>query len=284
VDDNGDGLTDCDDPECYQEEVCGNLLVNGSFEEGCEVTSTTCPIGSNVNLPIGWQFMPGDGGTLLTNGSIWIPSPPWTHGTVRGSVDTGGSGNVRAYQTVELLPGDVRLRGSIAGEGLAYEIFVELLDGDHRSTNVIDRFSMTGQNGVGDPPVQDFREFDIGGRNSSTMVTVRWGTDTGTFTLPHAAHVDNLYLTGVGIPPCNEPWADADADGDVDAEDFGLFQRCVTGSGNPNENPLCYCFDVEGPDNGPDGDIDQGDFQEFEKCSTGPDVPFAGNEPPDCIP
>lgn len=282
TDDDGDGQTDCDDPECYQDAVCGNLLVNGSFEDGCDLVQTTCPIPVNTNLPIGWQLMPGDGGTLLTNGSIWIPSPPRTHGFVRGSVDRGGVGNVRAYQTVELLPGDVTLKGSIAGEGLGYEIFVELLDGDHTSTNVIDRFSMTGVNGAGDPPVQDFRPFEIGGPNTTTMVTVRWGTDSGIFSLPHGAHVDNLYLTGVAIPPCSEPWADADRDGDIDADDFGIFQRCVTGPGNLNSNPLCYCFDVEGPVGGPDGDIDGGDFQEFQNCATGPDVPFEGNEPAGC--
>lgn len=83
--------------------------------------------------------------------------------------------------------------------------------------------------------------------------------------------------------PCSDPFADPDSDGDVDHEDFGNLQLCLTGplGVDPPALPLeCVCFDRDG-----DRDIDQVDVTQFEKCATGPMIPFDIENPPeDCIP
>lgn len=69
------------------------------------------------------------------------------------------------------------------------------------------------------------------------------------------------------LPPCSDPFADADFDGDVDQADFAVFQRCHSGA-FPYENPgTCHCFDRDA-----DNDIDGDDYLEFAGCSSGPMV------------
>jgi hypothetical protein len=66
--------------------------------------------------------------------------------------------------------------------------------------------------------------------------------------------------------PCGVPFADGDKDGDVDQNDFGLWQRCFSGPG-PEEWPdpiACGCFDRDG-----DTDVDQEDFGAFQICISG---------------
>lgn len=75
-------------------------------------------------------------------------------------------------------------------------------------------------------------------------------------------------------PPCPDLYADADRDGDVDQEDFAVFQLCYTGQNLGPVAPECLCFDR--PDVGtgkPDGDVDQADYQAFEACASGPMIP-----------
>ncbi|UCD30523.1 MAG: hypothetical protein JSV03_08665 [Planctomycetota bacterium] len=70
---------------------------------------------------------------------------------------------------------------------------------------------------------------------------------------------------------CHDPFADADNDGDVDQDDFAVFQVCYGGSG-VSPTPECKCFDQEPA--GGDGDVDGNDFSgPFETCASGPDVP-----------
>jgi len=69
---------------------------------------------------------------------------------------------------------------------------------------------------------------------------------------------------------CNDPFADADADGDVDQDDFAKFQACFTGQGGGVPEG-CACFDRE-PIGG-DDDIDTLDFGVFEACASGPAIP-----------
>jgi hypothetical protein len=70
--------------------------------------------------------------------------------------------------------------------------------------------------------------------------------------------------------PCNLPFADFDNDDDVDQADFGLFQRCLTGSfgGVPGG---CECADRPEPAAG-DGDVDQEDLERFLNCFSGGNV------------
>ncbi|HQE41869.1 MAG TPA: hypothetical protein PLM77_01650 [Phycisphaerae bacterium] len=64
---------------------------------------------------------------------------------------------------------------------------------------------------------------------------------------------------------CHSPFADADDDGDVDQEDFGILQACLYNFGGP----ACSCFDTDGDD-----EIDADDLSAFINCAlvSGPDV------------
>lgn len=70
------------------------------------------------------------------------------------------------------------------------------------------------------------------------------------------------------MKPCGLPFADADADKDVDQDGFAIFQRCITGAGGTASfNPAdCACFDRDVKDN----DVDEFDLTAFEKCRTAP--------------
>lgn len=61
--------------------------------------------------------------------------------------------------------------------------------------------------------------------------------------------------------------ADFDGDQDVDQADFGRFQACLSGAGQPI-SPGCEQVDLDG-----DGGVDQNDLAVFYTCLTGPDVP-----------
>jgi hypothetical protein len=74
---------------------------------------------------------------------------------------------------------------------------------------------------------------------------------------------------------CVDPFADADADGDVDQDDYGVMQACLTGPppGNPaipTDPAYCACMN-RNP--GVDSAIDQDDVNAFEACASGPTVP-----------
>lgn len=69
---------------------------------------------------------------------------------------------------------------------------------------------------------------------------------------------------------CNDPFADADGDGDVDQADFSAYQLCVTGIDDPGslfDSVACGCFDRDS-----DQDVDPDDFAAFEACASAPGV------------
>jgi len=65
-----------------------------------------------------------------------------------------------------------------------------------------------------------------------------------------------------------------DRDRDVDQEDFGLFQACLTGPGTPQDAPECERAKLDG-----DIDVDGNDFGKFQTCFTGPNI----EGDPDCL-
>jgi hypothetical protein len=76
-----------------------------------------------------------------------------------------------------------------------------------------------------------------------------------------------LYLTPAVIIP-----GDFDTDGDVDADDFGRFQTCISGPDIPAD------LECETADFDEDQDVDQSDFGILQRCLSGPDTPAD----PDC--
>lgn len=85
--------------------------------------------------------------------------------------------------------------------------------------------------------------------------------------------VDEINSSGVAI---GDLWqfqvetvaADLDVDGDVDMVDFGIAQRCLTGSLIPGTDPDCLKADLD-----QDTDLDQHDLQFLIDCISGPNVP-----------
>ncbi|NLX12255.1 MAG: hypothetical protein GXY44_01195 [Phycisphaerales bacterium] len=92
-------------------------------------------------------------------------------------------------------------------------------------------------------------------------------------------YVEILYQPEESLCGQRVVWADADGDGDVDQDDFAVFQKCYSGSGEsyPSEPAGCECLDVDG-----DGSIDASDYQEWEKCVTGPEIPWSVESTPNC--
>jgi PKD repeat protein len=65
---------------------------------------------------------------------------------------------------------------------------------------------------------------------------------------------------------------DFDDDTDVDQEDFGHIQQCITGVGNPQNDPTCVDARLD-----LDEDVDLGDVTIFIACMSGANVPAAPN-------
>ncbi|UCD28775.1 MAG: hypothetical protein JSV03_17140, partial [Planctomycetota bacterium] len=65
---------------------------------------------------------------------------------------------------------------------------------------------------------------------------------------------------------------DFDNDGDVDQEDFGHFQKCMSGTGEPQNDPDCLDALLDDDD-----DVDLADFVIFQGCMSGPNIPADPN-------
>jgi hypothetical protein len=61
---------------------------------------------------------------------------------------------------------------------------------------------------------------------------------------------------------------DFDGDRDVDLEDFGRLQACLTANSTPITDPNCLPCNLDGDD-----DVDQSDYSIFANCLTGADIP-----------
>jgi len=75
--------------------------------------------------------------------------------------------------------------------------------------------------------------------------------------------------TAAGVPVGPDGCAtvtpgDFDLDGDVDLEDFGRFQLCLSGLNVPQTDPACAKAHMDG-----DADVDQGDVDRFISCMSG---------------
>jgi len=60
---------------------------------------------------------------------------------------------------------------------------------------------------------------------------------------------------------------DFDHDGDVDLEDFGRFQVCISGENLPQDDPECFYARLDG-----DADVDAADLSKFMNCLDSPGI------------
>ena len=68
---------------------------------------------------------------------------------------------------------------------------------------------------------------------------------------------------------CGNPFADGDRDGDVDLDDAGAFQACLTEPGAGTILSECTCFDHDGDDIV----VGQNDVGVFVSCMSGANLP-----------
>ncbi len=79
------------------------------------------------------------------------------------------------------------------------------------------------------------------------------------------AHTWNpAYATGVTASAIPHVPGDFDHDNDIDMQDFGAFQLCLTGSYVPQEDPACKDALIDS-----DNDVDQADVAIFKQCLSG---------------
>lgn len=95
------------------------------------------------------------------------------------------------------------------------------------------------------------------------------GSHIGTITIdaPDATNTPQTVMVYLTVKPQGIP-GDMDSDLDVDQEDYGLFQLCLTALGVPQEDPICADARLDG-----DNDVDQQDLNIFLGCMTPPGVP-----------
>lgn len=112
------------------------------------------------------------------------------------------------------------------------------------------------------------------------VVWLRLGGDPAVITESSLTNTfEEFWYDEVALTACHNPRADADGDGSVDQSDFGQFQVCWAGAGDPftlNEGfdgNLCQCMDADG-----DKDVDADDFTVFTGCFSGASIPAD----PDC--
>jgi len=121
-------------------------------------------------------------------------------------------------------------------------------------------------------------DFDNDGITDSTdSITSHEYLELGTYVVSLKV-TDNEGNTGTNTINISAvlPIGDFDGDSDVDQEDFGHLQECMTGNGNPQENPSCLDARLD-----VDDDVDLGDFVLFQGCMSGAGIPQTD---PGCVP
>ena len=205
----------------------------------------------------------------------------WCHDGLRDSLNTSGVNNNRDIAVPDLYDGNWHL--------IAFTI--EDTDGDlGNQVNVrayYDGELVRGPNIWGPPHPQDEIAFERLGTSfqpapadvdvwiSGDIDRVLGGVDELSLWNRALTPEQIAYIFATGFLD-TRLWPDPDEDGDVDMQDFALWQRCYTGSGGAiADTASCARFDRNG-----DNDIDEADFHQFENCATGPSIPFDGANPP----
>jgi len=93
------------------------------------------------------------------------------------------------------------------------------------------------------------------------VIRVRLSNDAGVEW--SMSNIDNVAFFAIAATVA----PDFDKDGDVDLEDFGMFQVCITGPDDGPPDPGCEQADFDN-----DNDVDLSDFGLFQRCMSGPNI------------
>jgi hypothetical protein len=246
------------------------VLANGGFElpdPGAPV-DCTAPSGLLKGVPAGWSASLTPPGSLDRDHHVQRPvSCPSSAGGHYGSLTTDRTGELMAYQTLRVAPtAGYTLSGLFAG-GDSNSASIRLIDGTLAGTELASTVINDDTAGAS----YDWRTRSVSAYARSGIMTAVWKV-SATGSGLHGLHADGLTFTMTELP-CNDPFADADGDHDVDQADFSVWQLCYTGDGGtlPTIPTYCRCFDRENQGLG-DGDVDFQDFQPFEACASGPGI------------
>jgi hypothetical protein len=91
----------------------------------------------------------------------------------------------------------------------------------------------------------------------------------------YAGDAGRYYAAGATAAATPAGPGDLDRDGDVDQDDFGWLQRCLSGSYTAQPDPACRDARLDG-----DEDVDDADIRLFLLCVSRPNVP----SDPECLP
>jgi hypothetical protein len=205
--------------------------------------------------------------TVLAD-ALTCPNPNAAGGHY-ASLSTDQAEILQVWQVLKVIPGRNYLVGGWFAGGGSATVTLRLINATDPGGVEVASATVMQTTGV---EQTDWVEGTVEGRPTDEFMTVIWELTGGGGAA--ASHADGFYMEFIA---CNDPFADAEpapeGDGDVDQEDFAIFQMCFTGDGGiiPLDPEYCACFDVEGID-GPDGDIDERDFTRFQQCASGPAV------------
>jgi hypothetical protein len=150
-----------------------------------------------------------------------------------------------------------------AGHGLGPDTFnVQNIGGNTLSYTITDNaawlsVSPAGGSGTGEIDTMTVN-YDVAGVSAGQHAATIQIADPAATNSPQTIAVNlTVYVPG-----------DFNHDWDVDQEDFGHFQKCLTGEGNLQSLPECADAKLDA-----DGDVGEGDFEIFLRCMNGPGVP-----------
>lgn len=121
--------------------------------------------------------------------------------------------------------------------------------------------SATGSSGVQSwaAQIDNLGGYHIGAISGSNTTSTDFELDYFRVLLGVAVESPTTPILPIGL--CNDPFADADDDGDVDMDDFARFQNCYTGDVATVDQGECQCFDHNG-----DTHVNETDFNAFSAC------------------
>jgi len=244
-----------------------NVLTNGDFEADPEGTQRTGHDFVDTTTFTAWRFF-AVGGAAAT---MRIASEAASHGAL---------GVMLARDQAVPTPGDAAFDNDPwrfeLKAGLSYwaEFYVKTGNEDESDQGVRFNFPVFTCDYLGEAAVEEFTA-----TNAWQKVTVGPITPPAGATHAHVAwrvlsegDAQNAILIAEPSVTARPVYQDADADGDVDVNDFAVFQACFNGPGRPfvGSGRTCGCFDADG-----DRDVDVNDFAVFQACFNGPGNPPA---------
>lgn len=249
--------------------VLAPALVNGEFELPDPGLPIDCvsPDSFLKGVPSGWSTGLTVPGSMDRDHHVHRPlTCPSSAGGHYGSLTIDRAGELSAYQTLRVTPtAEYTFSGQFAGGG-SNQAVIRLIDGTLETGTVLAETPIN-DDAAGAP--YDWRTRSVKAFAPGAILTVVWNVTTSS-QQSHALHADELAVA-MSVQPCNDPFADADADGDVDQADFAVWQQCLTTGGSVPSDPIyCRCFDRDNQIG--DGDIDLLDYTAFEQCASGPGV------------